>query len=43
MSSVFIAAHLYVGKLPTLYAGGAALAAYFAVNAVRGRVVRRER
>jgi len=42
MSSLFIAAHLYVGKLPTLYAGSAALAAYLLVKAVRGRVVRSE-
>ena len=42
MSSLFIAAHLYLGKLPTLYAGAAALAAYFVVKAVGGRVVRSE-
>jgi Na+/H+ antiporter NhaD/arsenite permease-like protein len=42
MSSLFIAAHLYLGKLPTLLAGGAALAAYFTVKAVRGRAVRGE-
>jgi Na+/H+ antiporter NhaD/arsenite permease-like protein len=43
MSSLFIAAHLYLGKLPTLYAGGAALGAYFLVRAARGRVVSSER
>ena len=39
MSSLFIAAHLYLGKLPTLYAGAAALGAYFVFNGVRRRVV----
>jgi Na+/H+ antiporter NhaD/arsenite permease-like protein len=43
MASVFIAAHLYVGQLPTLYAGGAALAAYLLLKAVRGRTVNSER
>jgi Na+/H+ antiporter NhaD/arsenite permease-like protein len=43
MSSLFIAAHLYLGKLPTLFAGGAALVAYLLVKAVRGRVVSSER
>ena len=41
-SSLFIAGHLYLGKLPTLFAGGTALAAYFVVMAVRGRAVRGE-
>ncbi|HJR35170.1 MAG TPA: SLC13 family permease [Gemmatimonadales bacterium] len=39
MSSLFIAAHLYLGKLPTLYAGAAALGAYFVFNGVRRREV----
>ena len=43
MSTLFIAAHLYLGKLPTLYAGGAALAAHFLFKAVRGRTVNGER
>jgi Na+/H+ antiporter NhaD and related arsenite permeases len=42
MSTLFIAAHLYLGKLPTLYAGSAALAAYLGVTAMRGRMVSRE-
>ena len=42
MSSLFIAAHLYLGKLPTLLAGSAALAAYFVVKAVGARAVRGE-
>jgi Na+/H+ antiporter NhaD/arsenite permease-like protein len=43
MSSAFIAAHLYVGKFPTVVGGGAALVLYLVVKAVRGRVVNSER
>lgn len=42
MSSLFIVAHLYIGQLPTLYAGSAVLAASFLVKAVRARAVRSE-
>ena len=37
ISSAFIASHLYVGKLPTLLGGGAALLLYFVFKGIQGK------
>ncbi len=37
MSSAFIAAHLYVGKIPTLIGGSAALAVYLVLKGIRAK------
>ena len=37
LSSAFIAAHLYLGKIPTLIGGGAGLAVYLAYKGISAR------